>query len=158
MKKHIITLCAAGLCAGSLAACNDFDNPAIPYDEAPEAPEALTPPTIDPSWNLQLMPDEGGQDPHVFVYKDKRYDALFTRTLGWNGGDGVLTTALPDGNVFWSFNDSFYGVVDGETRARGACSFPRNSLMIQKGATIASGTETDDDLVWLADYVQTAHT
>lgn len=41
------------------------------------------------------MPDEGGQDPHVFVYKDKRYDALFTRTLGWNGGDGVLTTALP---------------------------------------------------------------
>ena len=30
MKKHIITLCAAGLCAGSLAACNDFDNPAIP--------------------------------------------------------------------------------------------------------------------------------
>ena len=155
MKKHIITLCAAGLCAGSLAACNDFDNPAIPYDEAPEAPEALTPPTIDPSWNLQLMPDEGGQDPHVFVYKAKRYDALFTRTLGWNGGDGVLTTALPDGNVFWSFNDSFYGVVDGETRARGACSFPRNSLMIQKGATIASGTETDDDLVWLADYVQT---
>ena len=63
MKKHIITLCAAGLCAGSLAACNDFDNPAIPYDEAPEAHEALTPPTIDPSWNLQLIPDEGVQDP-----------------------------------------------------------------------------------------------
>lgn len=27
--------------------------------------------------------------------------------------------------------------------------------MIQKGATIASGQESDDDLVWLADYVQT---
>lgn len=59
------------------------------------------------------------------------------------------------GHVFWSFNDSFYGVVDGKTRARGSCSFPRNSLMIQKGATIASGQESDDDLVWLADYVQT---
>ena len=156
MKKHLIACCMIGLCAGSLIACNDFENPAIPYDEAPEAPETLTPPSIDPSWDLVMMPDEGGQASCVFVYKDKKYDALFTRTLGWNGGDGVRTTALPDGNVFWSFNDSFYGVVDGETRARGACSFPRNSIMVQKGATIAAGRETDDDLVWLADYVQTS--
>ena len=156
MKRHFIACCMIGLCAGALAACNDFENPAVPYDEAPETPETLTPPAIDPSWNLVMMPDEGGQAPCVFVYKDKKYDALFTRTLGWNGGDGVLTTALPDGNVFWSFNDSFYGVVDGETRARGACSFPRNSIMVQKGASIASGAETDDDLVWLADYVQTS--
>lgn len=155
MKRNFIICCLIGLCAGSATACNDFDNPAIPCDPVPEAPATLTPPAIDPSWNLVRMPDEGGQDPHVFVYKDKKYDALFTRTLGWNGGDGVLTTGLPDGHVFWSFNDSFYGVVDGETRARGACSFPRNSLMIQKGAAIASGQETDEDLVWLADYVQT---
>lgn len=156
MKKHFIACCMVGLCAGALAACNDFENPAVPYEEAPEETETLTPPSIDPSWNLVMMPNEGGQASCVFVYKDKKYDALFTRTLGWNGGDGVLTTALPDGNVFWSFNDSFYGVVDGETRARGACSFPRNSIMVQKGATIASGGETDADLVWLADYVQTS--
>ena len=155
MKRNIIAFCIFCLCTGSLAACNDFDNPAIPDDEAPEVTPAPVPPAIDPSWNLVQMPDEGGQNPRVFVYKDKKYDALFTRTLGWNGGDGVLTTALPGGHVFWSFNDSFYGVVDGKTRARGSCSFPRNSLMIQKGATIASGQESDDDLVWLADDVQT---
>ena len=47
----------------------------------------------------------------VYAYKDKLYDGLFTRTLGWNGGDGVLTVQLPDGNLFWTFNDSFYGVI-----------------------------------------------
>ena len=115
MKRNIIAFCIFCLCTGSLAACNDFDNPAIPDDEAPEVTPAPVPPAIDPSWNLVQMPDEGGQNPRVFVYKDKKYDALFTRTLGWNGGDGVLTTALPGGHVFWSFNDSFYGVVDGKT-------------------------------------------
>ena len=114
MKRNIIAFCIFCLCTGSLAACNDFDNPAIPDDEAPEVTPAPVPPAIDPSWNLVQMPDEGGQNPRVFVYKDKKYDALFTRTLGWNGGDGVLTTALPGGHVFWSFNDSFYGVVDGK--------------------------------------------
>ena len=93
MKRHFIACCMIGLCAGALAACNDFENPAVPYDEAPETPETLTPPAIDPSWNLVMMPDEGGQAPCVFVYKDKKYDALFTRTLGWNGGDGVLTAS-----------------------------------------------------------------
>ena len=137
------------LCTGNLAACNDFENPGVAYEEPQDNPEVPNPPQIDPSWNLVLMANEGQQNEHVFAYKDKKYDALFTRTLGWNGGDGVLTTGLPDGNVFWSFNDSFYGVVEGETRTRLSCSFPRNSLMIQ------TGEDDDSDLVWLADYVQT---
>lgn len=81
MKRNIIAFCIFCLCTGSLAACNDFDNPAIPDDEAPEVTPAPVPPAIDPSWNLVQMPDEGGQNPRVFVYKDKKYDALFTRTL-----------------------------------------------------------------------------
>ena len=102
-------------------------------------------------WNLQLM--EGATDnPLVAAYRDKKYDALFTRERGWNGGDGVLTVGLPDGNVLWVFNDSFFGVV-GENRARGNCNFPRNSLMVQKSQDGFLG-ETDQDLVWLADYVQ----
>ena len=36
MKRHFIACCMIGLCAGALAACNDFENPAVPYDEAPE--------------------------------------------------------------------------------------------------------------------------
>lgn len=140
-------------------ACNDFDGITEPYGTGPDAPFVPSPPSVDPSWNLRLVDNIGQHDPNVYVYKDKKYDALFTRTLGWNGGDGVLTTELPDGNIFWSFNDSFYGVVDGATRSRGNCSFPRNSIMVQKG-TMQGGKrvlgETDDDLVWLADYVQTS--
>lgn len=149
MKKDIIFICLTALFTCNLVACNDFDNPEAPYDEGPEIPAAPTQPQIEASWNLELMANEGQQAPNVFAYKDKKYDALFTRTLGWNGGDGVLTTALPDGNVYWSFNDSFYGVVEGATRTRRSCSFPRNSLMIQ------TGEANDADLVWLADYVQT---
>lgn len=153
MKKNIIFICLICLCAGNLVACNDFDNPEVPNGEAPEKQEPPTPPQIQASWNLEQMPNTGSQGANVFAYKDKKYDALFTRTLGWNGGDGVFTTALPDGNIYWSFNDSFYGVVDGETRARRSCNFPRNSIMIQTG--FDQGQETDANLVWIADYVQT---
>lgn len=132
-----------------LVACNDFDNPSVPYEDVPEAPAAAKPPQIEADWNLLLMPNEGTQDTNVFVYKDKKYDAMFTRTLGWNGGDGVLTTALPDGNIYWTFNDSFYGVVDGQTRARLDSSFPRNSIMVQ------TGEQSDKNLVWLNEFVQT---
>ncbi|MEG0808438.1 MAG: DUF5005 domain-containing protein [Alistipes sp.] len=149
MKKNILAICIISLFTGNLVACNDFENPEIPYDQPEDQPAAITPPQIETSWNLELMANEGQQDSHVFVYKDKKYDALFTRTLGWNGGDGVLTTALPDGNIYWTFNDSFYGVVDADTRARQSCSFPRNSLMIQ------TGESGEEDLVWLADFVQT---
>ena len=106
-------------------------------------------PQIDSEWNLELMPNRAGQYWKVFVYKDLKYNALFTRSLGWNGGDGVFTTGLPDGNIFWSFNDSFYGVVN-ENRTRGNSSFPRNSIMVQTPG------EKDENLVWLADYVQTS--
>jgi len=151
MKKMIFSLFAA---VGLLAACNDFDPVVVPYEPDDTVPFTPSPPTLDAAWMLQEIPNVGQHAPTVYVYKDKLYDALFTRTLGWNGGDGVFTTRLPDGNVFWSFNDSFYGVVDGETRARGSSSFPRNSIMVQRGTTSALG-ETDADLVWLADYVQT---
>lgn len=151
MKNSIITLCIIILCTGHLAACNDFNNPEVPYEPAPEVPAPPTPPQIESSWNLVQMANEGSQAPNVFVYKDKKYDAMFTRTLGWNGGDGVLTTALPDGNIYWTFNDSFYGVVDGPTRTRFSTNFPRNNVMIQ------TGEATDANLVWQADYVQTTN-
>lgn len=122
-------------------ACSGFDPVPLEYKENPAI-------DVDPAWELEMI---NSDDSRVVVYKDKKYDKLFTRTLGWNGGDGVLTTQLPDGNTFWSFNDSFYGVVDGVTRARGSSSFPRNSIMIQ---TAGDGEE---NFVWLADYVQTSN-
>lgn len=102
-------------------------------------------------WELAPMPNHTA-DFNVRAYKDLKYNRLFTRTRGWNGGDGVLTVGLPNGDVFWTFNDSFYGIVDSTTRARGSSSFPRNSIMVQRAHDGVPGTEPDD-FVWLADYV-----
>lgn len=111
-------------------------------------------PHVDAGWMLEYLPHNNANH-NVYVYKDKLYDGLFTRTLGWNGGDGVQTTALPDGNVFWSFNDSFYGKATGSaSRIRQSCNFPRNSIMVQtQGDDGLPGTKSTN-LKWLADWVQ----
>ena len=111
-------------------------------------------PLLDAEWKLEYLPHNNANH-NVYVYKDKLYDGLFTRTLGWNGGDGVQTTALPGGYVFWSFNDSFYGrATGGTTRIRQSCNFPRNSIMVQTpGDDGLPGTKTSN-FKWLADWVQ----
>lgn len=109
-------------------------------------------PLLDSSWNLVPLENSTRLGNGVHAYKDKLYDSLFTRTRGWNGGDGVFTVGLPDGNVFWTFNDSFYGKVNASNRARTNCNFPRNSIMMQKAENGKPGTKAED-LVWLADYV-----
>lgn len=106
---------------------------------------------IEEAWNLVEMENGTRKGSIVKAYKDKLYDGLFTRDLGWNGGDGVFTVGLPNGDVFWTFNDSFYGIVN-ENRARGNCSFPRNTIMVQKSVDGHPG-ESADDFVWLVDYV-----
>lgn len=111
-------------------------------------------PALDDSW--RLTPLAGNDTPGVLAFKDRLYDALFTRTLGWNGGDGVFTVGLPDGHAFWTFNDSFYGVADAGTRARGACSFPRNTIMVQRADAAGYPETTDSALLWLAKFIQTS--
>jgi hypothetical protein len=106
-------------------------------------------------WELEAMPSSTYQGT-ARAFKDLKYNKLFTRSRGWNGGDGVLTVGLPNGDVFWTFNDSFYGVVNPSNRSRGSCSFPRNSIMVQKCRDGVLG-ETPEDLVWLADYVNWTH-
>ena len=114
-------------------------------------------PQLDTSWKLEYMPHNNANH-NVYVYKDKLYDALFTRTKGWNGGDGVQTTALPDGNVFWSFNDSFYGVATASPeRARKSCNFPCKRLATtgclgQRRAT-SSGSQTGCSVTTLQEMV-----
>ena len=134
----------------ALSSCEDkIEVPDLQYKEDPN----FAPPHIDPAWQLVDISSQAGTG--AYAYKDKLYDGLFTRTLGWNGGDGVQTTLLPDGNLWWTFNDSFYGVVNGETRARISSSFPRNTVMVQGSRNGRLG-ETDDDLHWLASFVQTS--
>ena len=102
------------LLCGTIEACDKFEAFPLEYENTPQddAVENVLN-NINPAWELELLE----RNDYVVAFKDKKYDKLFTRTLGWNGGDGVLTTQLPDGNTFWSFNDSWYGVVDGETRS-----------------------------------------
>lgn len=152
--RNIYSLLYVTFVAVVLVACNDYDAAQTAYEEIVDSDVTTTPPNIDSAWELQLIPNVGQHSGEVFVYKDKKYDKLFTRTLGWNGGIGVQSTSLSDGNVLWAFNDSYFGVVDAETRARGNCNFPHNSIMVQTTVGGSLG-ETDDDLRWLVDYIQT---
>ncbi len=113
-------------------------------------------PSVKEEWKLEYLPHNNANH-NVYVYKDKLYDALFTRTRGWNGGDGVETTMLPDGNVFWSFNDSFYGRVSASSRARTNSNFPRNTIMVQTPGDDGLPGDNATNLVWLADYVNTTN-
>lgn len=134
----------------SMTSCTDsLDPQPLQYKEDPN----FAPPHIKAEWKLEEIGSDLAND-YVYAYKDKLYNDLFTRTLGWNGGDGVLTVGLPGGNILWTFNDSFYGTVNGETRARinGKNSFPRNSIMVQDNEI---GTPADDNLHWMADWIQT---
>ena len=68
------------------------------------------------------------------VYLDLTYFNLFaSHQKGWNGGDGVYSTTLPDGNTFWSFGDSFFGLISEFRNRRRPANLPRNAAMIQTG-------------------------
>lgn len=146
-NKYMVLALAVAACGG-FAACEDqLEVVPLEYKEDPN----FAPPHINASWNLEeIASDMVGTG--AYGYKDKLYNDLFTRENGWNGGDGVLTVGLPGGHVLWTFNDSFYGVLsDPETRTRGNCSFPRNSIMVQKAEK--GHVATEDDLVWMADWI-----
>ena len=83
--KPIHLILSIALLAGG--ACGDQQEPYYGNSE-------VKMPQIDSEWNLELMPNRSGQYWKVFVYKDLKYNALFTRSLGWNGGDGVFTTGI----------------------------------------------------------------
>ena len=128
---------------------NDSHNKKAKFDGTTYIPDSNTLETEH--WELEPM-NEATQSKRVQAYKDMKYNRLFTRTRGWNGGDGVFTVGLPDGSVFWTFNDSFYGIVNAADRSRGSSSFPRNSVMLQKAHNGVLG-EDENDFVWLVDYV-----
>lgn len=84
--RNIYSLLYVTFVAVALVACNDYDAAQTAYEEIVDSDVTTTPPNIDSAWELQLIPNVGQHSGEVFVYKDKKYDKLFTRTLGWNGG------------------------------------------------------------------------
>ena len=153
-KKHINIIFGLSLLAASFTACNDYDTTAIDY-EAPEIDEEVepTPPSVDPSWGLKVVSNNGQFDKRVFVYEDKLYNAMFSTTAGWTGGDIVFSYRMPDNRVVWGARDSFFGVVDAETRARQAnANTVRTTLLIQSGDI---NSPKPGDLFALNELVQT---
>jgi hypothetical protein len=82
--------------------------------------------------SLVFIPNTGQWSDRVMVFHDTLYNSYLTRYSGWNGGDGCVTTLLPNGNLLWSFQDSFFGEVTPE-RARIDNVFVRNAGFIQQG-------------------------
>ncbi|MBQ8047281.1 MAG: DUF5005 domain-containing protein [Prevotella sp.] len=154
MKKYIFCVICA-ICGWTFTSCDDYDIVETDYDENMQVnPEqdSQTPPSIDAAWELEVIPDVGRQADNIFVYKDLKYNKIFSRTLGWTGGEGGVSTLLPDGSVLWAFNQSFFGTVDPVTRARLNGNEPANALLVQRAVDGKLG-ETQDDLICLADYV-----
>ncbi|NND44691.1 MAG: DUF5005 domain-containing protein [Xanthomonadales bacterium] len=58
-------------------------------------------------------------------------EALFRQDPRWLGSDGAVSTALGDGRIFWSFDDSFVAI--SPTGGRDGSVMVRNSIAIQSG-------------------------
>ena len=137
------------------SSCDDFDIVSSANDpnmqEAPVGGNA-EPPTLQAEWQLQMVPDIGRQAEGTFVYKDLKYNDLFRRNIGWNGGESAVSVPLPDGNIVWLFDESYTGIVDPVNNARLTGNQPRNSMLVQRSSDGILG-ETPDDLVYIGDYV-----
>lgn len=69
--------------------------------------------------------------PRFSVETVPAFDAVFNRTDGWTGGDGVFSVRLDQGTVLWLFSDTWIGpVVDG--RHKGA-QLVNNTVALQRG-------------------------
>lgn len=86
--------------------------------------------------SLVLIPNTGEWEQGLMVFHDTVYNNYLTRYSGWNGGDGCVSIPLPNGNVVWSFQDSFFGEVRPD-RARVDNVFVRNAGFIQIGRSTA---------------------
>lgn len=64
---------------------------------------------------------------------DSAWDAVFTRTSGWTGGDVAGTVNLGDGRLLWLFGDSWIGEVADGRHANGS-RMVNNTIAIQSRA------------------------
>jgi hypothetical protein len=67
----------------------------------------------------------------ITVVPDEGYNALFTRTSGWTGGDCDATARINDSLTLWLFADSWVGPVI-DNRHNGA-AMVNNAVAIQNG-------------------------
>lgn len=61
---------------------------------------------------------------------DEAWNAAFTRSAGWNGGDVAGTVPLGDGRTLWLFGDTLHGPIADGKRVAGNVMF-NNSVALQ---------------------------
>ncbi|MEO6149060.1 MAG: DUF5005 domain-containing protein [Mucilaginibacter sp.] len=88
--------------------------------------------------NAVLKPDLRNYNPNP--QPDAEYQGYFTRSSGWNSGDGAQSILLPDGRTVWLFGDSFVGEVtpDRKRIQNSKLAFINNAVMIQEGSKFFS--------------------
>lgn len=141
----------------SLTSCNDYDSAAIGYEEVDVQPSKTTAsaPELKSEWKLKEVINVGQHDDNVFVYQDNLYRSLFTRSLGWNGGDIQASFKVNDGTVAFLYRDGYYGKVDDATRARVNSNLVRNGILMLTSDNGTLSEPSPKDLYSLNDYVQT---
>ncbi|MBR5963263.1 MAG: DUF5005 domain-containing protein [Bacteroidaceae bacterium] len=140
-----------------LVSCNDYDSAAIGYDDVVEDSVVyIEEPVLDAAWKLAPIMNIGQNSDKIFLYRDELYNALFSRTLGWNGGDILSSAALSGNRVLWLARDSYFGVVDAATRARLSSNTVRCGMLLQTSAHGTLGNPASEDLKELNALVQTS--
>lgn len=71
-------------------------------------------------------------DTSIYACRDSIYINLFTRSIGWTGGDATYSVDLKNGKTLWMFGDSFIDQVS-EDRTRPSLNLINNSLVLQDG-------------------------
>ena len=69
--------------------------------------------------------------PHFVVEDLPQYDALFSNSEGWTGGDGVYSVTLNTNTVAWFFGDTWIGRVKNAGHLN--ATLVNNSVAIQQG-------------------------
>ncbi len=158
-KNKLYALAGIALAAMSLVACNDYDTAAIGYEEVEVTPSNTTAeePELAGNWQLKKIINIGQHDDNVFVYRDNLLNSVFSQTLGWNGGEIQSSVKMSDGSLAFIVRDSYFGTVDGKTRARTDGNFVRNAILV---LTTDNGTLSEPsakDLYCLNNYMQTTN-
>ena len=136
--------------------CNDYESAAIGYDDVEEDSVVyIEEPVLDDSWQLAPIMNIGQNNDKIFLYRDELYNALFSRTLGWNGGDVVASASLSGGRLLWLVRDSYFGVVDAAQRARLSANTVRNGLLLQTSEHGTVSHPAAEDIKELNALVQT---
>lgn len=66
-----------------------------------------------------------------FATTDASWDAVFERTEGWTGADGINTADLLDGRILWMFGDTWIGDIRKGRHARNS-ELVNNSLAVHE--------------------------